>query len=161
MREFECGDKVQIRRDLHEAEDWCGKSISVPARMAKCAGKWATVTKKLPRAVLDGVIYLLDIDGGRWHWHESMFELDPKEQGTEIKETPKDDAVSHPSHYTDGKIEVIDFIQDKRLDFARGNVVKYISRAGKKGGSKEKELEDLRKARQYCDFAIREREGRK
>lgn len=93
--------------------------------------------------------------------------------GCEPKEIPQDDdyaiegkpmlvndAVSHPSHYTDGKIEVIDFIQDKHLDFARGNVVKYISRAGKKGGSKEKELEDLKKARQYCDFAIRELEER-
>ena len=70
----------------------------------------------------------------------------------------QNDPVSHPSHYTDGKIEVIDFIQDKHLDFSRGNVVKYVSRAGKKGGSKEKELEDLKKARQYCDFAIRELE---
>ena len=27
------------------------------------------------------------------------------------------DNVSHPSHYTDGKIEVIDFIEDKKLGF--------------------------------------------
>ena len=73
--------------------------------------------------------------------------------------SPKDDPVSHPSHYTDGRIEVIDFIQDKKLDFCRGNVVKYISRAGKKG-DKSKELEDLKKARQYCDFAINQLEGR-
>jgi hypothetical protein len=65
----------------------------------------------------------------------------------------KNDAVSHPAHYTDGKIEVIDFIRDKKLDFCRGNIVKYVARAGKKG-DKTKELEDLRKARQYCDFAI-------
>lgn len=69
--------------------------------------------------------------------------------------TTINDPVSHPSHYTDGKIEVIDFIQDKKLDFCRGNVVKYISRAGKKGNA-DKELEDLKKARQYCDFAIRQ-----
>ena len=25
------------------------------------------------------------------------------------------DAVNHPAHYTDGKIEVIDFIEDKKL----------------------------------------------
>jgi hypothetical protein len=65
----------------------------------------------------------------------------------------KPDNVTHPSHYTDGKIEVIDFIRDKKLDFCRGNIVKYVSRAGKKG-DKAKELEDLKKARQYCDFAI-------
>ena len=42
------------------------------------------------------------------------------------------DSVNHPSHYTDGKIEVIDFIEDKGLNFHRGNAAKYISRAGKK-----------------------------
>ena len=93
--------------------------------------------------------------------------------GCQLKEIPQDDdyaiegkptlvndAVSHPSHYTDGRIEVIDFIQDKKLDFARGNVVKYICRAGKKGGSRAKEIEDLKKAKQYCEFAIRQLEGR-
>lgn len=44
----------------------------------------------------------------------------------------KNNAVTHPSHYTSGKIEVIDFITDQQLDFCLGNVVKYISRAGKK-----------------------------
>lgn len=29
----------------------------------------------------------------------------------------KNDPVNHPSHYTSGKIEVIDFIEDQRLDF--------------------------------------------
>lgn len=75
------------------------------------------------------------------------------------KDTTINDPVSHPSHYTDGKIEVIDFILDKKLDFCRGNIVKYVSRAGKKG-DKSKELEDMKKARQYCDFAIRELERR-
>ena len=47
------------------------------------------------------------------------------------------DVVNHPAHYTDGKIEVIDFIEDKGLNFHRGNAVKYISRAGKKDPAKE------------------------
>ncbi len=81
------------------------------------------------------------------------------EKQTKHTTTKPSDPVSHPSHYTDGSIEVIDFIQDKKLDFCRGNVVKYISRAGKKG-DKSKELEDLKKARQYCDFAINQLEGR-
>lgn len=55
---------------------------------------------------------------------------------------PKHDAVNHPSHYTDGKYEVIDFIEDKRLDFHMGNAIKYISRAGKKDiASKEQDLQ--------------------
>ena len=40
------------------------------------------------------------------------------------------DNVNHPAHYTDGKIEVIDYIQDKGFNFCRGNAIKYISRAG-------------------------------
>ena len=38
--------------------------------------------------------------------------------------------VNHPSHYTDGNIEVIDFIEDKNLSYHLDNAVKYISRAG-------------------------------
>jgi len=57
------------------------------------------------------------------------------------------DMVNHPSHYTDGKIEVIDFIEDKKLGFHLGNTVKYICRAGKKDPAKE--VEDLQKAEWY------------
>jgi hypothetical protein len=61
------------------------------------------------------------------------------------------DAVNHPSYYQ-GKIEVIDFIEDKHLGFNLGNCVKYISRAGKK--NPEKLLEDLEKAHWYLDREI-------
>ena len=63
------------------------------------------------------------------------------------------DNVNHPSHYTDGKIEVIDFIEDKKLNFNRGNAIKYISRAGKK--DKSKEVEDLQKAVFYINREIK------
>ena len=69
----------------------------------------------------------------------------------------KNDAVNHPAHYTGGKIEVIAFIEDKGLNFHRGNAVKYISRAGKKDPAKE--VEDLKKARWYIDREIRRLEG--
>lgn len=69
----------------------------------------------------------------------------------EKKEMPKDN-VDHPSHYTDGKIEVIDFIEDKKLNYHRGNAIKYISRAGKK--DKKKEIEDLQKAVWYLNREI-------
>lgn len=60
--------------------------------------------------------------------------------------------VSHPSHYTDGNIEVIDFITDKfdTKSFCLGNAIKYISRAGKKSN----EVEDLRKAIWYINHYI-------
>lgn len=57
------------------------------------------------------------------------------------------DTVNHPSWYADGKIEMWDFIEDKNLNFHRGNAVKYIARAGKKDPTKEKE--DILKAIQY------------
>ena len=73
-------------------------------------------------------------------------------------EQQKDDPVNHPSHYTDGKIEVIDFIEDKGLNFHRGNAVKYIARAGKK--DKNKEIEELKKAVWYINREIKRLEAK-
>lgn len=67
------------------------------------------------------------------------------------------DAINHPSHYTDGKIEVIDFIEDKQLGYHLGNAIKYISRAGKKDPSKT--VEDLKKAVWYINRKISKMES--
>lgn len=65
----------------------------------------------------------------------------------------KPDVVANPSHYANtGKIQPIEYINDHNLNFNRGNVIKYVSRAGHKDPNKE--LEDLEKARQYLDFEI-------
>ena len=58
-----------------------------------------------------------------------------------------EDPINSPAHYTDGKIEVIEYIEDKKLGFCLGNAIKYISRAGKKDPTKE--IEDLKKAKWY------------
>ena len=58
--------------------------------------------------------------------------------------------VNHPKHYNKGQIEVIDFIEDQDLNFNRGNVLKYVSRAGMKGD----ELEDIEKALWYLNREI-------
>lgn len=63
------------------------------------------------------------------------------------------DPVNHPSHYTDGKIEVADYIADKHFDFFLGNAIKYISRAGKKDPTKH--VEDLEKAKWYINYEIK------
>lgn len=65
---------------------------------------------------------------------------------------PAPDMVNNPPHYTTGGIETIDFIEAKRLDYHLGNVVKYITRADKKGG-----MEDLLKAQWYLNRAIEKR----
>lgn len=67
------------------------------------------------------------------------------------------DTIEHPAHYNDGKIEVIDYIEDKKLGFCLGNAIKYISRAGKKDPTKE--VEDLKKAAWYINRRIKELEG--
>ena len=67
------------------------------------------------------------------------------------------DPVNYPSHYTDGKIEVIDFIEDKGFGYHLGNAVKYISRAGKKDPNKT--IEDLEKADWYLRREIERLKG--
>lgn len=64
------------------------------------------------------------------------------------------DDINHPSHYTQGDIEVIDYIEDKKLGYRLGNVVKYISRAGHKDDA----IKDLKKARWYLNREIAKRE---
>lgn len=55
----------------------------------------------------------------------------------------------NPSHYDfPGGVQVIDIT--KHLDFLSGNVVKYVSRAGRKGDR----LTDLLKAEKYLRWAI-------
>ena len=82
----------------------------------------------------------------RWVRNGSLEEA--KEQGftTEAKE----DMVNHPPHYTVGGVETIDFIEAKGLNYHLGQVIKYVSRAGKKGDA----LQDLQKARWYLNREI-------
>lgn len=71
-----------------------------------------------------------------------------------------DDPVNHPSHYTSGNIEVIDFIEDQKMPYHLGSATKYICRAGKKDPAKT--TEDLRKAVWYINRYIEllEKEGK-
>ena len=66
------------------------------------------------------------------------------------------DPVNHPPHYRDGGIEVIDFIEAKDLNFRLANVVKYVSRAGKKNSDP---VQDLEKAAWYLKREIDARKG--
>lgn len=67
---------------------------------------------------------------------------------------PANDAVQHPSHYTQGGIECIEAIRasmtaDGFCDYCKGNIIKYIWRWRDKGG-----VEDLRKASVYLGWLI-------
>ena len=149
---YSIGDKVRVKPNLRRYEQH-GNSYVVEAHMRHC-GEVMRVVEVFPSTEE----YNLAGNREKVVFSESMLQ-DVQEAKSEVMTNPKSDPVAHPSHYTDGRIEVIDFIRDKKLDFCRGNVVKYICRAGKKGG-KSKEIEDLKKARQYCEFAINQLEGR-
>ncbi len=58
----------------------------------------------------------------------------------------------NPPYYRQGRTETITFIENKGLNFNRGNVIKYTVRAGSKSGTSE--LDDLLKARWYLNREI-------
>lgn len=61
-------------------------------------------------------------------------------------------------HYQSGKdYDIIDVCKDYSLNFNRGNVMKYVARAGKK----DDELKDLRKALDYLQREIAYLEDKK
>jgi len=80
--------------------------------------------------------------------------MQDKEWGKVIQFPKRHDAVNAPEHYCDGGIETIDFIRAKLGElgfyyYCMGNIMKYTSRAGKKGDT----LQDLQKAQVYLGWA--------
>lgn len=70
------------------------------------------------------------------------------------------DSVNHPSHYTHGKIETIDKIEDVLglegfQAYCVGNAIKHLDRYKLKNG-----LEDLKKAEWYLNRLITNMEGK-
>jgi len=72
------------------------------------------------------------------------------------------DMVEHPPHYTTGFVECIDAIQasmtqEAFLGYCKGNVLKYVWRAGLKGAA----AQDLEKAEWYLNRMLNELGGEK
>jgi len=63
---------------------------------------------------------------------------------------PEEDIVNHPKHYELLKPEPIEVIENWRLNFFAGNVLKYLARYRFKGTP----ITDLEKARWYLDRLI-------
>jgi len=59
------------------------------------------------------------------------------------------------SHYKDFKIMPIEYITQNKLDFCEGNIVKYISRHGKKNGA-----EDIKKVIHYAELILEQKYGK-
>lgn len=97
-------------------------------------------------------------------WSEDIAYCKEAFRGTGMEDLAKDvinqiteaEDVNHPAHYTQGGIEVIDYIKAWDFDYLEGNIIKYVSRYKYKGTPHK----DLLKARQYLDWLI-EREEQK
>ncbi len=74
-----------------------------------------------------------------------------------------DDIIIKPSHYTKWSIEPITYVMLNGMEFWRGNVIKYVSRAGAKTyddqTAEQSEITDLKKAIRYCEMRINQIEG--
>ena len=99
-----------------------------------------------------------------WHCPKQFKDYEMNEETTckpqwVIKEVKVDDdnEVVHPSHYTQGGIEVNDYLEAKGLDknWNLANVVKYVSRADYKANK----LVDLKKAHFYLAREIKKLES--
>jgi hypothetical protein len=59
--------------------------------------------------------------------------------------------LTNPDHYdSDANLDVIDFCHMYNISFSRGNIIKYLVRAGRK----DNELKDLYKALDYLQREI-------
>ena len=80
------------------------------------------------------------------------------------KQPGKQDLVNKPPHYARWAIEPIQFIMRNGMEMWRGNVIKYICRAGYKTydgqDAQQSEITDLRKAMRYCEMRINMLEGK-
>lgn len=67
--------------------------------------------------------------------------------------------IIHHDYYCNGGVEAIEFIDTHNLNFNLGNVVQYVSKAGRKDG--EDTLTALKKAQWYLKREIHRLEGNK
>ena len=70
------------------------------------------------------------------------------------------DKVKEPPHYFRFKIEPITFIMQNDIPYAEGNAIKYICRWRFKHKTKEAQIEDLKKAKQYIDLILEHEENK-
>lgn len=75
----------------------------------------------------------------------------------------EEDVIVQPSHYARWSIEPITYIMRNGMEFWRGNLIKYSSRAGFKTydgkTQEESEITDLEKVKRYCDMRINQIKG--
>ncbi len=75
-----------------------------------------------------------------------------------------EDMINAPSHYARFKSDPVTMIMLNEMEFWRGNIIKYSSRAGYKlypdSNKTESEIIDLKKVMRYAEMRINMLEGR-
>ena len=88
---------------------------------------------------------------------EELLPYEPNKNEIKVKwneNRPSDEPDKiNPAHYQQGKIEVIDFILDQKMDYLTATIIKYTSRWRFKDGEC-----DLKKARWFLDKLIEQEE---
>lgn len=81
-----------------------------------------------------------------------------------IKREEEEAHVVRPYHYSKWAIEPITYIMRNGMEFWRGNIIKYASRAGSKTydgmDQVNSEITDLKKVIRYCEMRINQLEGK-
>lgn len=80
------------------------------------------------------------------------------------KKKKNEEIVREPEHYSRWVIEPIEFIMRNRFEFWRGNIIKYVVRAGFKSyegkDAVESEIIDLEKVMRYSEMRINHLKGK-
>lgn len=124
-----------------------------------CVREITFVVKGEEVTFLEGLMYKAS-DNDVLTWNDA----EGNRKSVEVNVTPdvadrcfEEEKVDHPSHYQ-GNIECIEVVRN--MPFWKGNVIKYLWRAGTKeerGKSNvEKEIEDLQKAVWYINDRIKQ-----
>ena len=93
-----------------------------------------------------------------------MKEVKAKQASEQSDTVYMDSLITKPSHYEAFKIEPVSFIMKNELSFWKGNIIKYVMRAGLKTydnqDETQSEITDLQKAIRYCEMRINQLEGK-
>ena len=144
----EIAEKLKVKPNLVYQVAWHAKKAK---KKKPLKATFKSPRSKLIQAVMQTKQALDAVEGKKYR------SLDNKTEWVEFPNLGVPDLVNHPPHYKAGGIETIDFIEAKDLNYRLGNVVKYVSRAGKKLNSDP--VQDLEKAAFYLQREIEARKN--
>jgi len=146
----EIAAQLKIKPNRVYTVKWLDAKKQKPSKIIKAVQETKTALDSIERykdmvGTTVGGLTFVEIENGKYRWIRN--DLAEKYKKT----TSSTDLVNHPPHYKSGGIETIDFIEAKDLNYRLGNVIKYVSRAGKKASDP---VQDLEKAAWYLQREI-------